>query len=224
MSQLILLRHGQSTWNKKNLFTGWVDVTLSKEGILEARKVKQQLLNIPINVVFTSKLIRSIQTALIVLEDREKSPLFIHKENPKIIKWTSFQNKEEEEDVIPVFSSEALNERMYGDLQGKNKKQIEQQFGKEQLQLWRRSYKTKPPGGESLFDTAQRTLPFFNEHIIPECQKGHNVLVSAHGNSLRSILMELDALSEEEIVSLNIATGEPIVYHFDNQKFTRKPL
>ncbi len=224
MSQLILLRHGQSTWNKKNLFTGWVDVSLSQEGILEAHKVKQQLKDIQIDVVFTSKLIRSIQTTLIVLENREKTLLFIHKENLPLSKWSSFYNEKEKENIIPIFSSEALNERMYGELQGKNKTQVEQEFGKDQLQLWRRSYKTQPPGGESLFDTSQRTLPFFKNFVTPECKKGNNVLVVAHGNSLRSILMEIESLNEEEIVSLNIATGSPIFYKFNNQKFVKQEL
>lgn len=222
MSQLILLRHGLSTWNKKNLFTGWVDITLSKEGRLEAHQVKQQLNDFSIDVVFTSKLTRSIQTALIVLEDREKTPLFIHEENLPLAKWSSFHNDEEKNNSIPIFSVEALNERMYGELQGKNKHQIETQFGKEQLQLWRRSYKTQPPGGESLFDTAQRTLPFFNNFIVPECQKGNNVLLVAHGNSLRSIIMEIESLTEEEVISLNIATGDPIFYQFDKQKFLKQ--
>ncbi|HZT43644.1 MAG TPA: 2,3-diphosphoglycerate-dependent phosphoglycerate mutase [Chthonomonadaceae bacterium] len=192
MSKLILLRHGQSQWNLENRFTGWVDVPLTEVGMKEAEEAgkKIELAGIHLDEAFTSVLTRAIQTLEICLRAAEQTG-------------------------IPTTYDQALNERHYGDLQGLNKAETAEKFGAEQVHLWRRSYDVAPPNGESLKDTAARTLPYFEAHIIPAVQAGKNVLVCAHGNSLRSIVMRLDSLTPEQIVAVEIPTGVPIVYDMD---------
>jgi 2,3-bisphosphoglycerate-dependent phosphoglycerate mutase len=189
MATLVLLRHGQSQWNLENRFTGWIDVPLTDIGRKEAIRAGQLLkaAHVRFDIAFTSMLIRAIETLRIVLAQ-------IGQEG------------------IPIVKDQALNERHYGELQGLNKDEIKKRFGEEQVRLWRRSYDVAPPGGESLKDTASRTVPFFEARILPELKRGLNALVCAHGNSLRSIVMHLDHLSKEEVVSLEIPTGVPIRY------------
>ena len=189
MALLVLLRHGESQWNLENRFTGWVDVPLTDKGRAEARQAGEKLRDIRFDQAYTSVLQRAIETLDIVLT---------------VIGQTG----------MPVVRDAALNERQYGELQGLNKAETAEKYGKEQVHIWRRSYDVAPPGGESLKDTAARTLPFFEARIVPDLRAGKNVLVSAHGNSLRSIVMSLDALSKEEVTELNLATGVPIVYSF----------
>jgi 2,3-bisphosphoglycerate-dependent phosphoglycerate mutase len=191
MPKLILLRHGESQWNLENRFTGWVDVPLSAKGEQEAKHAGELLKKFPIDKVYTSVLQRAMNTAKIVLEVRGTPDL-------------------------PVERDKALNERMYGDLQGLDKAETAEKFGAEQVHIWRRSYDVPPPNGESLKDTAARTLPYFTEHIIPDIKKGLNILVAAHGNSLRSIVMELDKLTREQVLELNIPTGVPLVYDMND--------
>lgn len=190
MPQLILVRHGQSEWNLQNKFTGWVDVDLTKQGEDEARTAGILLKEYKINYLFTSVLKRAIGTADIILEEMG---------NPE----------------IPFERDEALNERHYGDLQGQNKEEIGEKYGQEQLHIWRRSYDIAPPGGESLLNTRERVLPYYKEKIEPLLKQGKNVLVVAHGNSLRALVMYLENISKEEIPSLNIPTGTPYVYDLD---------
>lgn len=192
MVYLILLRHGESQWNVENRFTGWVDVDITSKGEDEARKAGIALKDYPIDMLFTSALLRAIRTADIALQSAGKG-------------------------LIPTQRSEKLNERHYGDLQGLNKDEVGKQFGTDQLKIWRRSYDTPPPNGESLKMTQERVLPYFHEQIIPVLKEGKNVLITAHGNSLRALIAELDNLSREEILELNIATGKPIVYTLDEQ-------
>jgi len=193
MPNLILLRHGESQWNLENRFTGWVDVPLSPKGEEEAKTAGEHLKDLEIDLLFTSVLQRAINTAKIALEAAGKGEL-------------------------PTERNEALNERHYGDLQGLNKAETAEQYGDEQVKIWRRSYDVPPPGekGESLKDTAARTLPYYREHILPAIEAGKNVLVVAHGNSLRSIVMDLDKLTREEVLELNIPTGVPLLYKFDD--------
>jgi 2,3-bisphosphoglycerate-dependent phosphoglycerate mutase len=192
MSKLILLRHGQSTWNLENRFTGWIDVPLTEQGVAEAedagRKIK--IAGIPIQEAFTSVLKRAIDTLTVCLRAAGQ-------------------------EGVPISYDQALNERHYGDLQGLNKAETAEKFGDAQVKLWRRSYDIQPPNGESLKDTAARTLPYFYDKILPEIKRGKNVLVSAHGNSLRAIVMDLDKLTEEQVIELNIPNGVPIIYEFD---------
>lgn len=191
MPKLILLRHGESQWNLENRFTGWVDVPLSPKGEQEAKNAGELLKDVPIDELFTSVLKRAIDTARIALEVRGKGD-------------------------VPTKRDQALNERHYGDLQGLNKAETAQQYGEEQVHIWRRSYDVPPPNGESLKDTAARTIPYFEANILPEIKAGKNVMVAAHGNSLRSIVMYLDKMTKEQVIELNIPTGQPLVYDFDD--------
>jgi len=186
MPKLVLIRHGQSIWNLENRFTGWVDVPLTKQGEEEARKAAEHLRGIDFPVAYTSALRRAQDTLRIILERLGTD--------------------------VPVIRDQALNERHYGDLQGLNKDDLRKQYGEEQVKIWRRSYDVPPPGGEALKDTAARTLPFFERCIMGDIRQGKNVLVVAHGNSNRSIVMQLDKLSKEEVLELNLETGVPLVY------------
>ena len=190
MSRLTLLRHGQSQWNLENRFTGWVDVDLTPDGEAEARRAGALLSDVPVDVLFTSVLKRAMRTAQIACTEAG-----LHD--------------------IPTYRDEALNERHYGDLQGLNKAETAQKYGDEQVHIWRRSFDVPPPNGESLKDTLARVEPYYREHIVPLLQQGKNVLVVAHGNSLRSLIMFVEHLSPEEILKTEIATGEPITYELD---------
>jgi 2,3-bisphosphoglycerate-dependent phosphoglycerate mutase len=211
------MRHGQSVWNRRNLFTGWVDVPLSEEGVSEAIEGGKKIQDLPIDVVFTSALIRSQMTACLALLSHcnRKVPVFQHEKGSQGEEWSRIYSAETLQGTIPVHVAPELNERMYGQLQGLNKEQIAQQFGAEQVQIWRRSYDTAPPGGESLKMTIARSLPYFKQKVVPHLEKGSNVFLVAHGNSIRGIVMDLDGLSEEEVVKLEIATGSPLLYTYD---------
>jgi 2,3-bisphosphoglycerate-dependent phosphoglycerate mutase len=188
---LVLVRHGQSEWNEQNLFTGWRDPKLTERGEAEARHAGHLLRQrgFQFDLAFTSCLQRAQETLRLMLEELGQSGL-------------------------ETIRDEALNERDYGELSGLDKDQARKRWGEEQVFIWRRSYDIQPPGGESLKDTAMRVLPFHQARILPEVKAGKRVLVAAHGNSLRSLIMRLDGLSEEEIVSLSLATGEPYIYRF----------
>ncbi len=200
MGKLVLLRHGESVWNKKNVFTGWVNIGLSDGGVKEALDAGEKMKEFSFDAVYVSKLIRAQLTVALAL----KNAVF-----PGDAEWGEDYGGN---DLIPVIESDALNERYYGKLQGKNKEVIKKEFGEEQFKLWRRSYNTPPPKGESLKMTIERTLPFCKKEIFPRVEKGETILVCAHGNSIRGIVMYLDKLSEEEVVSLEIPTGVPLVY------------
>ncbi len=221
-SRLILMRHGQSVWNKKNLFTGWVDIPLSEEGIEESRQGGKKIQDIPIDLLFTSTLIRAQMTAALVMlhHSSGKVPLFHKPQGELLEKWSQMYGNSSQL-TIPVYISSALNERMYGTLQGLNKAETAQKFGAEQVQQWRRSFHTVPPEGESLAMTIERVLPYFLNEIVPSLAEGKNVLVVAHGNSLRGIVMHLDGLSQEEVIQLEIATGEQIHYSYDQGKWKK---
>jgi 2,3-bisphosphoglycerate-dependent phosphoglycerate mutase len=216
-SKLILLRHGQSVWNKKNLFTGWVDIPLSEEGIQEALRAGKEIQNIPIDVAFTSSLIRAQMTLTLALlhHSSGKIPVFEHPGQGKLESWSHVYGEETKKGLLPVYQAWELNERMYGKLQGLNKAETAEQFGEEQVHIWRRSYDQAPPEGESLEMTAQRSIPYFQKKIIPHLEKGQNVFVSAHGNSLRSIVMHIEKLTPAEVVKLEIATGKALIYTYD---------
>lgn len=223
MALLILLRHGQSVWNEKNLFTGWVDIPLSQKGIDEAISAGHAIRDLPIDFIFTSSLVRSLMTALLAMtaHSSKKIPYIVHQDAHT--QQMSKIYSDEERNMIPLYRAQPLNERMYGELQGKNKKETAEQFGEEQVKLWRRSYKIAPPQGESLFNTAERTVPYFHQTILPLLQNEKNILISAHGNSLRALIMDIEKLSEEEVLSLELPTGKPLVYLWSNQGFERHP-
>jgi 2,3-bisphosphoglycerate-dependent phosphoglycerate mutase len=186
---LVLVRHGQSEWNLKNLFTGWRDVDLTETGIAEAKKAGQRLLSekIKFDVAFTSGLKRAQKTLNLILDEMKQAS-------------------------IPVIRDAALNERDYGDLNGMNKDEARKKWGEEQVLIWRRSYDVPPPGGESLKDTIARALPYYVQNILPRVLRGEKVLVTAHGNSLRALIMVLEQHSPESIIKRELATGVPILY------------
>lgn len=189
---LVLVRHGQSEWNLKNLFTGWRDVGLTEKGVAEAHAAGQALkaAGLKFDVAYTSVLSRAEETCRIMLAELGQPEL-------------------------PTIRDAALNERDYGELTGLNKDDARARFGEEQVHIWRRSFDVPPPGGESLKDTAARTLPYFHKEILPRVKAGERVLVAAHGNSLRSIIMDVEGLTGEEIVVRELATGVPIIYRLD---------
>lgn len=222
MTKLILLRHGESMWNKKNLFTGWVDVPLSEKGIEEAENAALEMRALPIDMIFSSTLIRGLMTAMIVMARHAsgKVPVVVH-EKGKLKEWGTIHSEKAKSETIPVFLSDDLNERMYGDLQGMNKQEMREEFGESQVKIWRRSYSVCPPHGESLELTAKRSIPYFEKHIMPQLIAGKNVFVSAHGNSLRSIMKVLDGLTDDEVVHLELATGVPVLYDYHDGKFKK---
>jgi len=223
MNSLVLVRHGQSMWNLKNVFTGWVDVPLSSKGIFEAQEAGKKLADIKFQSIFTSVQVRAIETAMIAMafNNDDRTPVIIHK-NGKMKEYTDIYDTKMKNSIIPVYSDEHLNERYYGELQGLNKTETVLKYGEEQVHKWRRSYDVKPPNGESLENTAARTIPFFEKEILDKLKRGENVLVSAHGNSLRSIVMYIEKLTKEEVTRLEIPTGQPIVYKFESNHFVLK--
>ena len=190
MSTLILIRHGQSQWNLENRFTGWTDISLTPAGRTDAELAGKSLKDIRFDLVCISRLKRAKETLEVFVEGYGLLP-------------------------VPVLEDSALNERHYGDLQGLNKAQTAKKFGDEQVKIWRRSYDIAPPNGESLKDTAARVLPYFESKILADLKKGRNVIVAAHGNSLRAVVMQLDKLTKEQVLELNLATGVPILYTFN---------
>ncbi len=197
-SKLVLVRHGQSEWNAKNLFTGWKDPKLTDLGIQEAIKAGDLLetRNLKFDLMFTSDLFRAQETGRLILEQMNQTD-------------------------IQVIQDQSLNERNYGDLAGLNKDEAREKWGKEQVHIWRRSFDVPPPGGESLKNTAERVLPYFEREIMPKVKKSLNILVAAHGNSLRALVMHIENISSEEIVKLEIATGDPLIYEYSNGDFVR---
>lgn len=224
MSQLILLRHGQSEWNKRNLFTGWVDVPLSPEGIAEALAAGETISEIPIDVIITTTLIRAQMTAFLAMSKHHsnKVPVVLHTGEGKLDEWSQIFSEQTQSEIIPVIRTSELNERAYGELQGLNKAETAEKFGADQVKIWRRSFDTAPPNGESLAMTAARSIPYFEQTIVPLLEEGKNVFVCAHGNSLRSIIMDLDGLSKDEVVHLELATGVPVIYDFSKGSFFKR--
>jgi 2,3-bisphosphoglycerate-dependent phosphoglycerate mutase len=233
LALLILMRHGQSMWNAAGLFTGWVDVPLTNEGIDEAIAGGKEIAQYDIDEVHVSTLIRAQMTAMIALaqNDHGKTPVFQYspsengehasQNETRMIEWAQINGAAGGENTLPVHVSWQLNERMYGDLQGLNKEATRQQYGAEQVHIWRRSYDVPPPNGESLELTAQRTIPYLEDTIIPQLSNGKNLFVAAHGNSLRSIIMSIDSLSKDEVLSLEVPTGVPLIYQYENGEWSK---
>ncbi|NOZ36525.1 MAG: 2,3-bisphosphoglycerate-dependent phosphoglycerate mutase [Gammaproteobacteria bacterium] len=215
MSSLILIRHGQSIWNLQNRFTGWVDVSLSPQGVAEAQQAASLLLDMHFDVAFTSSLLRAQDTLYEILKQNRhcQQYLRIHEQNSPW--YEHFTPDQSDASELKIYVSEKLNERYYGDLQGLNKDWARQEYGEDQVHQWRRSYTVAPPSGESLQMTATRTLPYFSGQILPHLQQNKQVLVSAHGNSLRAIIMHIENMTAEQIVDYELSTGAPHVYKFD---------
>lgn len=191
MAQLIIFRHGQSTWNLENKFTGWVDVELSPKGIEEAKQAGLKIAGYHFDYAYASALKRAQATLQLSLETAKHPP------------------------ISPIYNL-ALNERMYGDLQGLDKKETALKYGDEQVKIWRRSFDVPPPNGESLKDTAARVIPYFENEIAPKLKAGKNVVIAAHGNSLRALIMHLEKMSPEQILEFEIGTAQPRLYELDN--------
>ena len=205
MSKLVLLRHGQSQWNLENRFTGWKDIELSENGILEAKEsgrlIKEK--KIPIDIVYSSALKRSIDTAIIAMKEANYDHLF---NNGELI----------------IIKNIAVNERDYGDLTGLNKKETAEKYGKEQVHIWRRSYDVNPPGGESLKNVVERVKPYFENTMKKDLENRKNILLSAHGNSLRALFLILNFYTAETISTAEIPTGKPFIIEYENNKITKK--
>lgn len=199
MSTLVLLRHGQSLWNLENRFTGWSDVPLTDQGKGDAKKTGAALKDMKFDLAFTSRLMRAKNTLDTVLGE---------------LKQTS----------IPIFEDSALNERHYGDLQGLNKAEMAEKYGQDQVKLWRRSYSTRPPNGESMEDCERRTWPFFVQYILPHIEAGKNVLIAAHGNSLRPIIKHLEKIDPEAAATMEIGLCTPYIYHFEGKTLVKHEI
>lgn len=192
MAQLVIFRHGQSIWNLENKFTGWVDVELSAKGIDEARGAGEKIKGYHFDYAFASDLKRAQNTLTLALETAGHP-------------------------AISAIYNKALNERMYGDLQGLNKEETAKKYGDEQVKIWRRSFDVPPPNGESLKDTAARVIPYFESEIIPKLKAGKNVVIAAHGNSLRALIMYLEKMTPAQILEFEIGTAQPRLYELDNE-------
>jgi 2,3-bisphosphoglycerate-dependent phosphoglycerate mutase len=211
------MRHGRSAWNGLNLFTGWVDIPLDEKGIQESLEGGEKIRDLPIDVVFTSTLVRAQMTLVLALlhHKAKKVPVFLHPGEGKLDTWAKIYSEEAKLSTLPVHIAAELNERMYGKLQGMNKAEMAEEFGADQVQKWRRSFDIRPPEGESLLDTCERAWPYFQNKIVPHLERNENVFIAAHGNSLRAIVMHLERLSCEDVVNLEIATGDPLIYTYE---------
>ena len=220
MAHLILLRHAESMWNARNLFTGGVDVPLSDKGIMQAQVAGQYLGNLSIDQIFVSNLMRAQQTAMIAMANHpeQRTPVILHNDATDAIYSTPRVN---EQHIIPTHVTPTLNERCYGDLTGLNKAHAKSKFGTEQVNQWRRSYDVSPPNGESLKTTSERVIPFFQAYIQPLCDQNQNCLICAHGNSLRSLIMYIENYSPETIIKLEIEMAIPRVYSISDNQFER---
>jgi 2,3-bisphosphoglycerate-dependent phosphoglycerate mutase len=196
MSYFVMMRHGESQWNKENRFTGFTDVDLNDTGVAEARKAGELLKNIKFDTVYTSTLKRAARTAALAMEIAGQNP--------------------------PTIKHDDLRERDYGDLTGLNKDETRQKFGEEQVHIWRRSYDVPPPGGESLKDVVARVKPYYDAHILPDIKAGKNILLAAHGNTLRAMLIVLGENTPENINNAEIATGTPIIFEYDGARLKKK--
>jgi len=220
MSYLILVRHGESRWNLANKFTGWIDVPLSPNGIKEALSCAKKLEGLTLDVAFTSKLTRAQETLLLILAKQKYTGIFLHDKDKNKKKYSLAKKFEKRE--IPIHSSEALNERYYGKLQGMNKNAARRKWGKSTVFKWRRSYDIQPPGGECLKDVYKRVIPYFKKNIFPQLKTKRDVIISAHGNSLRALIKHLDGISDEKIPFLEIPFGTPIVYRYSRGKLIKE--
>ncbi|MFA0822111.1 MAG: histidine phosphatase family protein [Methanomethylovorans sp.] len=219
MSILVLVRHGESRWNLENRFAGWVDVPLSEKGIREAIDCAKHLESFEFDVAFTSKLTRAQTTLFLILSCQKKTGIFLH-DDLKRDNWSHHPMRFDDTEM-PIYSSEALNERYYGKLQGQNKQQAREVYGEEQVFIWRRSFDVAPPDGESLKDTYERTIPYFKNNIIPFLEKDKDVIVVAHGNSLRSVIKYIEGISDEDIPKFELSTGDPVIYDYKMGKFNK---
>ncbi|MFZ2803929.1 MAG: 2,3-diphosphoglycerate-dependent phosphoglycerate mutase [Patescibacteria group bacterium] len=220
MGLLVLVRHGESRWNEENKFTGWVDVPLSDRGIDEAERCAVHCRKYDFDQAFTSRLERAQDTLQIILSDQGRTGIVQHVGiNPMYRPWIKQSNKFDGD--LPVHTSEDLNERYYGSLQGMDKLDAEKRFGKENVFLWRRGYTEQPPKGESLRQAFERIMPYFKRHVFPRVKRGDHVLIVAHGNTLRAVIKHLEKLNGEEIADIDFPEARPIVYRYSKSGWKR---
>lgn len=211
MGYLLLVRHGESRWNLVNKFTGWADVPLSQRGVKEAMIIAKRIKHLKLDKAFTSNLERAHETLLIMLSKHHRTGLFVHECDHGGMRYPAITNNDE----IPVYTSWHLNERNYGMLQGMNKRKAAKKYGYKKVLAWRRGYDERPPGGESLSDVATRVVPYFKKHVMSAIENKQNVLVVAHGNTLRAIIKHIEGISSEEIANLELAPGMPFIYTYN---------
>lgn len=212
MVKLVLIRHGQSIWNLQNRFTGWADISLSQKGIKEAKKAAKKLNSYKFDIAFTSNLLRAQETLFEILNSNQNCNHYIRIHENESKKYSHYIHTKKDDLDLKVYMNKALNERYYGDLQGLNKDDTKKKFGEKLVQLWRRSFKKAPPGGNALSRTYKRVIPYFKSHIEKELKNNKNIIISAHGNSLRAIIMYLENISGDDIQNIELKTGQPIVY------------
>lgn len=220
MSHLVLVRHGESRWNLCNRFTGWVDVPLSENGVIEAQQCAKHCKSFNFSSAFTSRLQRAQATSLIILSQQNRTGIFQHRNDPRYSRWIRLSNQCGGDD-IPIFADAALNERYYGALQGMDKKDAERKYGAEKVTAWRRGYSERPPRGESLKDAHARIHPYLVKNILTRVRKGEDVLMTAHGNTLRAAIKHLEALSSETIAFIDLPQGMPLIYEYRRGKYKR---
>lgn len=220
MGKLVLVRHGESRWNLCNRFTGWIDVPLSEKGIKEAEECAQHCKQYEYSAAFTSNLTRAQETLLIILSQQDRTGVFQHDHDPKYSTWIRGSNRCSGSD-IPVFASSALNERYYGALQGMEKGSAEKKYGKDKVQAWRRGYTNRPPRGESLEEAHARMHPYLVKKILPRVRRGENILVTAHGNTLRAAIKHLEGISDEQIALVDLPEAKPLIYEYRKGRFVR---
>ncbi|MEN9558612.1 MAG: hypothetical protein RL141_981 [Candidatus Parcubacteria bacterium] len=220
MASLVLVRHGESRWNLADRFTGWVDVALSERGIEEAGRVAAHCKKFNYAAAFTSRLTRAQQTLLIILARQKRTGIFQHEPAHGFERWIRASNQLRNDD-IPVYASHALNERFYGALQGMKKREVATQFGKEQAHAWRRGFHDAPPKGESLAHAYARMKPILIRHILPRVRNGQDVLVVAHGNTLRAAIKYLEHISDNDIAFIDLPDAAPLVYTSRGKHFVR---
>ena len=212
MAKLLLLRHLESRWNLENRFTGWVDVPLCKQGIARAPEIAKKVFRHKIDIAYSSPLLRNQNTLVRILGQVNKYPIFIYLDKGRMRKRGYYKDISEFD--LPVYISEALNERYYGKLQGLNKAKAMRRFGKDKVHLWRRSFKKRPPGGESLKDVIKRTTPFYRKYIEKDLKQGKNVLVVASHNASRAVIKHIEKIADKDIIKVEMAYGELRVYNF----------
>ena len=213
MSNLILLRHFKSQWNLENRFTGWVDVPLAKGGEEKVSEISAFLSGAKIDIAYTSPLIRNMASCLLAMESMEKYPIFRHL-GDKMGKWGHFE--ELAKNYFPLFVTDALNERYYGKLQGLNKEETMEKYGKEQVHVWRRSYGIAPPGGESLKDVYKRTVPFYQKNIENDLKDGKNILIVASHNALRAIIKYIEKIPDDDIINVEVSYAGMLQYEYQD--------
>jgi 2,3-bisphosphoglycerate-dependent phosphoglycerate mutase len=217
---LVLVRHGESRWNVENRFTGWVDIPLSERGIREAGRCAEHCAKFAYSAAFTSRLLRAQETLLVILARQDRTGIFQHTERPPYADWIQRSNRMEDHD-LPVFANVVLDERYYGDLQGLRKDEADRTYGAEQVNAWRRGYADRPPNGESLADAHARMLPYFAETILPRAQSGEDVIVVAHGNTLRAAIKHLEDIPDDHIAFVDLPEATPLVYEWHANRFQR---